>query len=225
MKAIHAALALALTSSLSSGCFLLISSGIQPDIPAGAQAVGRPLVGEERVILAWDGSFAQDGGLLVLVTETRIIRHDDGGDRVVRLEDVSGIIVDEDEGRVVVQSADGLMAVPMRSAGERLELARVLQRAVQQRKLGLSADSPTTTTTTTTTTELAPSPAPERAPSPTPSPEGAPAVAPSPTPSPEGEGAPELAPSTKEAPAVAPSPTPSPEGPEGEGAPESRSRR
>ncbi len=184
MKAIHAALALALTSSLSSGCFLLISSGIQPDIPAGAQAVGRPLVGEERVILAWDGSFAQDGGLLVLVTETRVIRHDDGGDRVVRLEDVSGIIVDEDEGRVVVQSADGLMAVPMRSAGERLELARVLQRAVQQRKLGLSADSPTTTTTTT---ELAPSPAPERAPSPTPSPEGAPAVAPSPTP----EGAPE----------------------------------
>ena len=86
--------------------------------------------------MAWDGSFAQDGGLLVLVTEARVILHDDAGDRAIPLEEVSGIIVDEDESRVVVQSGAGrLLAVPMRSASERLELARVLQRAVQQRKL------------------------------------------------------------------------------------------
>jgi hypothetical protein len=119
----------------TSSCFTLISSGIQAKIPPGAETVGRPLAGDERVLLGWDGSFSQDGGLLVLVTDKRLIKHDDSGDHSVALAEISGIVVDEDEGRVVVQTALGLLAVPMRSSSERLELARVLQRAVQQAKI------------------------------------------------------------------------------------------
>jgi hypothetical protein len=119
----------------SSGCFLRVSSGIVAGIPPGATAVGRPLAGDDVVVAGWDGSFSQDGSLLVLVTEERLIRHDEQGERVIPLIDIVQIIVDEDEGQVVVTTTGDRLALPIGSSNERLGFAKALQQAVQQRKL------------------------------------------------------------------------------------------
>jgi len=111
-----------------------VSSGIVAGIPPGAMGVGRPLAGDDVVVAGWDGSFSQDGSLLVLVTEERLIRHDEQGERVIPLQDIVQIIVDEDGGQVVVTTTGDRLALPIGSSSERLAFAKALQQAVQRRK-------------------------------------------------------------------------------------------
>lgn len=125
---------IAVAASLS-GCFLAVSSGVVRGIPDGAQAVAASLLEGETALYAWDGSFAQDGGVLVLLTDRRLVRHDDRGDVDVALEDIQQIVVDEDEGHIRVKTTGELLLLPLSSSTDRLAFAGHLQRAVQRRKL------------------------------------------------------------------------------------------
>jgi hypothetical protein len=110
----------------SLGGFVRVTSGVLPGVPRGAAAVAPTLTDGEDVVCGWDGSFGQDGGVLVLVTTERMIFRSDDVARTIALLDVTGIVVDEDEGRRD-RGADGLGQRAL-GAGARA------QRAVQARK-------------------------------------------------------------------------------------------
>jgi len=117
------------------GCFLRVSSGVTAGVPSGAVAIAPALAGGEDVVASYDGSFGQDGSFLVLVTNERVVLHTaEAGDRAIALLDITGIIVDEDEGRVLIKSVGDALIVPMYWANDRLALAKAVQRAVQARK-------------------------------------------------------------------------------------------
>ncbi len=117
------------------GCFLLVSSGIHRDIPEGAraQAAGK-LEADELVVAAWDGSMAQDGGLLVILSDHRILKKAGGGWSSVDLRDVQTIVVNEDEGSVDVITGGTGLSLPLRSSEERRTFAHLIQSEVQKRK-------------------------------------------------------------------------------------------
>lgn len=131
---------------LCSGCFLLVSSGIRRDIPEGARASTTTLLkADERVVAAWDGSIAQDGGLLAVLTDRRVIKKDDDAVTAVALVDVATIVVNEDDGAVDVVTAGGVgVSLPLRSSDERKAFARLIQTEVQRAKRE-AAPPPSTT--------------------------------------------------------------------------------
>jgi hypothetical protein len=131
--ATSAARALAVWAALSSsGCFLLVSSGIRREVPAGARAAAAPLLrDDERVLAAWDGSVAQDGGLLVVLTDRRVVKRDGDAVRDAPFARLQGIVVDEDEGAVVLALPGGLLLLPLRTSDERRAFAALIRDAHQ----------------------------------------------------------------------------------------------
>lgn len=132
---------------LLGGCFLSVTSGVVRGVPVGAQAAATGLLATaadgaaettEVVRYSWDGSFHQDGSLLVLLTDRRLWRRDATGDVHIELIDVQQIVVDEDEGHVRVKTAGALMLLPLSTSSERLTFARHLQEAVQASKIRAS---------------------------------------------------------------------------------------
>jgi hypothetical protein len=114
----------------SSACFLLVSSGIRREVPPGARAAAAPLLrDDERVLAAWDGSVAQDGGLLVVLTDRRVVKRDGNVVRDAPFARLHGIVVDEDEGVVVLAMPEGLLLLPLRTSDERRAFAALIRDA------------------------------------------------------------------------------------------------
>jgi hypothetical protein len=131
-----------------SGCFLLVSSGIRREIPPGAVAASAGMVrSDEVVVAAWDGSVLQDGGLLAVLTDRRLLKR--SGDLVTSLDlrDVQTIVVNEDDGAVDVVTASSRLSLPLRSSDERRAFARLIQTEVQRRKKSSHEDHEGTPTT------------------------------------------------------------------------------
>ena len=135
--------AAACCAGLLSGCFLLVTSGIRREIPPGARAATAGLLGaDEEVVAAWDGSVLQDGGLLAVLTDQRLLKRSGAEVSALDLRDVQSIIVNEDDGAVDVVSAGGRLSLPLRSSDERRAFARLIQTAVQKRKKSAHQDEP-----------------------------------------------------------------------------------
>ncbi len=131
MRVVVVAAAVALSS-----CFLLVSSGIRREVPEGARAAASSMLDkDERVVAAWDGSIAQDGSLLALVTDRHVISRD--GDHVahVLLTEIDTIVVNEDNGSVdIYVGSSPALSLPLRSSDERKAFARLIQTEVQRAK-------------------------------------------------------------------------------------------
>lgn len=168
------------SAALPAGCFLLVSSGIRRDVPEGARPVAQGLVrADERVVAAWDGSVLQDGSLLVLLTDERLLKHDGEQTTTLALTEVQSIVVNEDDGAVEVVVADlthsipfrTAMSLPLRSSDERRAFARLLQLEVQRAKKSARRPNATTETPPAETTPAETPPAatlPAETPPPTP---------------------------------------------------------
>ncbi|MDP2342649.1 MAG: hypothetical protein Q8O67_16950 [Deltaproteobacteria bacterium] len=123
------------------GCFLLVSSGIRREIPPGAHAAASEMVrSDENVVAAWDGSVLQDGGLLAVLTDRRLLKRADELVTSVDLRDVQTIVVNEDDGAVDVVTASARLSLPLRTSDERRAFARLIQTEVQKRKKSAHED-------------------------------------------------------------------------------------
>jgi hypothetical protein len=122
--------------AVAGGCFLLVSSGIRRELPEGARQRGAGLLqAGEDVVAAWDGSIAQNGGLLAVLSDRRVILKDGDDVASVALVDVASIVVNEDRGAVDVITAGGAaVSLPLRSSEERKAFARLIQTEVQRAK-------------------------------------------------------------------------------------------
>lgn len=125
------ALALVMTATPpTTACFLLVSSGVRTTVPAGARAAAAGLLrDDERVLAAWDGSMAQDGALLVLLTDRRVIKRDGDKVGVAPLGRVKQIAVAEDDGVVALALDDGALLLPLRTSEERRAFAALVRDA------------------------------------------------------------------------------------------------
>lgn len=137
MKPLFAAPTVVAVAAIAlSSCFLLVSSGIRREVPEGARgAAAAMLERDERIVAAWDGSVAQDGSLLALVTDRHVMKRD--GEHITRvlLTEVSTIVVNEDDGAVdVYVGSAAAMSLPLRSSDERKAFARWIQTEVQRAK-------------------------------------------------------------------------------------------
>lgn len=130
LRAMLGAATLALATGSTSACFLLVSSGIRTTVPAGARAVADGLLrDDERVLAAWDGSMAQDGGLLVLLTDRRVIKREADRVGVAPLGKLKQIAVAEDDGVVALALDDGALLLPLRTSEERRAFAALVRDA------------------------------------------------------------------------------------------------
>ena len=126
---------------LLQGCFLLVTSGIRREIPEGARPAAQGLVqSDEVVVAAWDGSILQDGDLLAVLTDRRLVKKDGELVSAVDLRHVQTIVVNEDEGAVDVVTAGARLSLPLRSSDERRAFARLVQTEVQRRKKSAHAE-------------------------------------------------------------------------------------
>lgn len=129
----------------SSGCFLQVTSGVLREVPPKAQpATALLLHPAEEVVAAWDGSILQDGHLLVLLTDQRVISRDGDAIASCALVDVDGIVVNEDEGVVdIVTVGRAHVLLPLRSLGERAAFAKLVEAEVRRAKREASSTSST----------------------------------------------------------------------------------
>lgn len=136
MKAVGIVVCVGVACAALSGCFLLVSSGIRREVPEGARpAASSMLERDERVVAAWDGSIAQDGSLLGLVTDRHVLKRDGESVTRVLLTEVSTIVVNEDDGAVdVYVGSSPALSLPLRSSDERKAFARLIQTEVQRAK-------------------------------------------------------------------------------------------
>jgi hypothetical protein len=149
MKAMRAAMTSCVTSCVAlcmTSCFLQVTSGVLRELPAKAQPTTALLLRPaEDVVAAWDGSILQDGHLLVLLTDQRVISKEGDAIASCALVDVDAIVVNEDEGVVdVVTVGRQHVLLPLRSLGERAAFAKLVEAEVRRAKREASSTSTST---------------------------------------------------------------------------------